>query len=75
MRTRGYADAAAAADADGIRTKNNVSPPPWLGDINTAKHGRAGVGRQVYVLVNYFENLPIMPLGVFLVKVLQAYKF
>ena len=30
MRTRGYA----GADADGICTKNNMSPPPpWWGDI------------------------------------------
>ena len=45
LRTRGYADADADADAadadadtDGFRTKNNMSPTPWWGDIKTNKH-------------------------------------
>ena len=43
MQTSGYADADAAADADGIRTKNNMSPPPPM--VGGHKKERANVFR------------------------------
>ena len=70
MQTSGYAD----ADADRIRTKNNMSPPWWGDIINTHEYANALICIFGYQIVGLCPSFCLVPILFIYVKYSPRYK-